>query len=234
MALGAEASLKRVTMKDLASDLIWHGLAESSKTLAEHATQDFVDHNLVTRLNVQEARKPFIQEAKISNNQMIKSPCVQKSVPPGEVGVVNSSSQKRKRLMPRIDSCIEIQQKIADLWERGELTREQIADEIGYPRSTVKNWIKIQIASGKLPIRDQDESSEKDINHRDQLTLLVDLILKLNNQIISTSPDQNVTTIQRQIDATDSQIDRLVYELYGLTEEDIKIVEGASGTANEG
>ena len=30
---------------------------------------------------------------------------------------------------------------------------------------------------------------------------------------------------QRQIEATDRQIDGLVYELYGLTEEEIKIVE---------
>jgi hypothetical protein len=31
--------------------------------------------------------------------------------------------------------------------------------------------------------------------------------------------------IQRQIDATDREIDQLVYELYGLTEKEIKIVE---------
>ena len=31
---------------------------------------------------------------------------------------------------------------------------------------------------------------------------------------------------QRQIEATDRQIDALVYELYGLTEEEIEIVEG--------
>ena len=36
------------------------------------------------------------------------------------------------------------------------------------------------------------------------------------------------TAIQRQIDATDRQIDRLVYELYGLTEDEIKIVEEAT------
>jgi len=30
----------------------------------------------------------------------------------------------------------------------------------------------------------------------------------------------------RQIAATDEVIDRLVYELYGLTEEEIRIVEG--------
>ncbi len=32
-------------------------------------------------------------------------------------------------------------------------------------------------------------------------------------------------SLQRQISATDREIDRLVYELYGLTEEEIKIVE---------
>lgn len=31
--------------------------------------------------------------------------------------------------------------------------------------------------------------------------------------------------LQRQIDGTDKEIDALVYELYGLTEEEIKIVE---------
>ncbi|HUW12146.1 MAG TPA: hypothetical protein VM537_20640 [Anaerolineae bacterium] len=31
---------------------------------------------------------------------------------------------------------------------------------------------------------------------------------------------------QRRIEATDQEIDALVYELYGLTEEEIAIVEG--------
>ena len=33
--------------------------------------------------------------------------------------------------------------------------------------------------------------------------------------------------LQRTIARVDKEIDRLVYELYGLTEEEIKIVEGA-------
>jgi len=32
--------------------------------------------------------------------------------------------------------------------------------------------------------------------------------------------------IRRQIDATDAEIDRLVYDLYDLTDEEIAIVEG--------
>jgi hypothetical protein len=34
--------------------------------------------------------------------------------------------------------------------------------------------------------------------------------------------------LQRQLDATDRQIDRLVYELYGLSNAGIQIVEAAN------
>ncbi len=35
--------------------------------------------------------------------------------------------------------------------------------------------------------------------------------------------------LQARIDATDRQIDQLVYELYGLTADEIKIVEEGTG-----
>ena len=38
---------------------------------------------------------------------------------------------------------------------------------------------------------------------------------------------QGKAVLQQQIEATDAQIDRLVYDLYGLTEDEIKIVEAA-------
>ena len=37
---------------------------------------------------------------------------------------------------------------------------------------------------------------------------------------------EEVRALERQIAATDAGIDRQVYALYGLTEEEIKIVEG--------
>ena len=40
--------------------------------------------------------------------------------------------------------------------------------------------------------------------------------------------DHEKSLIQRQIDATDKRIDQLVYELYGLTDTEIKIVEEAT------
>ena len=36
---------------------------------------------------------------------------------------------------------------------------------------------------------------------------------------------QEKESLQREIESMDGRIDRLVYELYGLTEEEIKIVE---------
>ena len=54
------------------------------------------------------------------------------------------------------------------------------------------------------------------------------MFFQLHEQLTSAKADNNKTVIQRQIDATDRQIDHLVYELYGLTEEEIKIVEEGS------
>jgi hypothetical protein len=53
-------------------------------------------------------------------------------------------------------------------------------------------------------------------------------MLTLHKQLPVVKTEQEKTVIQRQIDATDKQIDQLVYELYGLTEAEIKIVEGSA------
>jgi len=41
-----------------------------------------------------------------------------------------------------------------------------------------------------------------------------------------TKTPNEKTRIERLIASTDSEIDKLVYELYGLTAEEIKVVEG--------
>ena len=50
-------------------------------------------------------------------------------------------------------------------------------------------------------------------------------MFQLHQQQAAAS-DADRELYQRQIDVTDRQIDALVYELYGLTDEEIKIVEG--------
>jgi hypothetical protein len=50
-------------------------------------------------------------------------------------------------------------------------------------------------------------------------------MLSLHKQLAAARTNQDKTLIQRQIEATDRQIDKLVYELYELTEEEIALVE---------
>ncbi|MFH0885417.1 MAG: TaqI-like C-terminal specificity domain-containing protein [Candidatus Micrarchaeota archaeon] len=62
-----------------------------------------------------------------------------------------------------------------------------------------------------------------------QLVKLVDELLSLNRHFrdISDQNSNEAQTLKTQIVKTDGEIDRLIYELYGLTEEEIKIVEEA-------
>jgi hypothetical protein len=78
----------------------------------------------------------------------------------------------------------------------------------------------------QLPIRIINFSDPTDKAHHDRIIELVERMLSLNKQLLIAKIDHDKTILQRQIDSTDQQIDRLVYELYGLTEEEIKIVEG--------
>ncbi|MHB1424117.1 MAG: Eco57I restriction-modification methylase domain-containing protein [Gemmataceae bacterium] len=56
----------------------------------------------------------------------------------------------------------------------------------------------------------------------------VEQMLSLHKQLAAAKTPQEQTVHQRQIDATDRQIDRLVYELYGLTDAEIEMVEAAN------
>ena len=57
---------------------------------------------------------------------------------------------------------------------------------------------------------------------------LVQQMLDLHKRLAAAKTPDKKTRLQHQIDATDRQIDRLVYELYNLTDKEIKIVEEAT------
>jgi hypothetical protein len=78
----------------------------------------------------------------------------------------------------------------------------------------------------KLPIRTINFADPTDKARYDRMVTLVAQILDLNKKVQDTRLEQENTLLSRQIEATDAAIDTLVYELYGLTEEEIRIVEG--------
>ena len=57
---------------------------------------------------------------------------------------------------------------------------------------------------------------------------LADRMLALHRELAAASIPADKKLYQRQIKATDRQIDALVYALYDLTEEEIRIVEEAT------
>lgn len=64
-----------------------------------------------------------------------------------------------------------------------------------------------------------------DQSRHDKMVALVDKLLDLHKQKQSAKSDTMRERIEREINVTDEQIDALVYELYGLTKEEIKIIE---------
>ena len=79
----------------------------------------------------------------------------------------------------------------------------------------------------QLPIRPLDLAGECDKMCHERMVALVDSMLQLHMTQSSAKSEAQRRTIQRQIDATDAEIDRLVYDLYGLTKEETAIVEGS-------
>jgi len=60
---------------------------------------------------------------------------------------------------------------------------------------------------------------------------MVELIMKMlyfNKKMQNAKLDHEKTLLSRQVEAADGAIDALVYDLYGLTAEEIAIVEGKS------
>jgi len=77
----------------------------------------------------------------------------------------------------------------------------------------------------QLPIRTINFSNPTDKARHDKMVNLVEQMLSLHKQLAAAKIPDEKTRIQRQIDTTDHQIDNLVYELYGLTDKEIQIVE---------
>ena len=74
---------------------------------------------------------------------------------------------------------------------------------------------------------DFENSAEK--SARDEIVRLVEKMLALQKERQSVRREDDldrVRNLERQIEQVDEEIDERVYALYGLTEEEIKIVEG--------
>jgi hypothetical protein len=77
----------------------------------------------------------------------------------------------------------------------------------------------------QLPIRKIDFGNLEDKTMHDKMVQLVERMLDLHKKKQHANADSEKELFEHQIKATDKEIDDLVYKLYGLTEEEIKVVQ---------
>lgn len=76
----------------------------------------------------------------------------------------------------------------------------------------------------QLPIRTIDWDDPADVARHDQMVALVQGMLEQHGRLAAATTPRDRDMTQRRIDLLDDQIDALVYELYGLTEEEIATI----------
>jgi type I restriction-modification system DNA methylase subunit len=87
-------------------------------------------------------------------------------------------------------------------------------------------FAQVKLAKLKqLPIRVIDFSNDSDQTAYNQMVSLVSKMIALHQQLTATKTPHDTSLLQRQIAATDKQIDELVYRLYNLTDEEIALAE---------
>ncbi len=82
---------------------------------------------------------------------------------------------------------------------------------------------------GQLPIRTIDFDKPAEKAQHDKMVGLVERMLTLHKDKAAARLATEKNMIQQQIEQADAQIDKLVYALYGLTENEIAVVEGTAG-----
>ncbi len=77
----------------------------------------------------------------------------------------------------------------------------------------------------KVPIRPIDFDDPDDVAKHDKMVGLVERMLELHEKQAREKNPHTLQQIAADIVATDRRIDNLVYDLYGLTDEEIALVE---------
>ncbi len=78
----------------------------------------------------------------------------------------------------------------------------------------------------KIPIPEIDFDKKNEKSLHDEIVNLVETMLQLNKEKQQTTTPDKLEQLNTRIKYTDDKINKLVYQLYGLSEEEIGIVEG--------
>ena len=80
--------------------------------------------------------------------------------------------------------------------------------------------------TSRIPMPSVDLTKKSDKEVHDKLVKLVDNIIAINKKLVGENNPNTKEILERQVRALDGEIDRLVYGLYGLSDNEIQIIEG--------
>ena len=92
----------------------------------------------------------------------------------------------------------------------------------------LRKYIDINIKGiylADIPIKSIDASNLVDISHHERIVKFVDRIMELHDRYDKTRTPADKELYERQIAAVDKQLDQHVYQLYGLSADEIMMVE---------
>jgi len=97
---------------------------------------------------------------------------------------------------------------------------------IGKPKGNSREYFNEPLS--KIPILQIDFKNESEKHLHDEIVQLVEAMLQLNKEKQLTTLPDNLEQLNTRIKYIDDKINKLVYGLYGLSEEEIGIVEEMS------
>lgn len=149
--------------------------------------------------------------------------------------------EKPKIISPAIIKSASFTMDAEGMYSNDKTTIIAVSDPylLGILNSQVSDFVTHLIAStkqggyfeykptylSKIPIIDGSHGSF--LTYSGQVVELATLVLALNEKLATVKTPYEKTAVQSQISATDRQIDQMVYELYGLNDTEIRIVERA-------
>jgi hypothetical protein len=127
--------------------------------------------------------------------------------------IINASIQSQEPFIKKVNLMLELNQKLQNSKQNfiDELELEKISKKLqNFEELEFEEFIKEIKKSKKLKFKDKLEER----NFKNEWKALFENDMKI------------ALDLKIQIDATDKKIDRMVYELYSLSDEEIKIIDG--------
>ncbi|MCB9097810.1 MAG: Eco57I restriction-modification methylase domain-containing protein, partial [Arcobacter sp.] len=133
------------------------------------------------------------------------------------------SLSEQQPFIEKADQMIALSKEMQHLADKFIRTLQRKFEGLEKPSKKLETWYELSFATFLKEVYKRTNS--RGLNSRGLNPLGLSEEAEWEDYFLTEQ--QKVLTIKNKIDTTDAEIDQMVYKLYGLTEEEIKIVEGS-------